>query len=57
MECPLCKGCGEVDAFDTMEKQKKIAIAKTLRDNNLSIRDIMKVMGYKSPRSIQKLLE
>ena len=37
-------------------KEKSI-MAKKLRDNKYSIREIMNIMGYKSPSSIQLLLE
>lgn len=57
MECPLCNGFGEITPFKTMQKEKKIIIAKTLYKNGLSIRDIMKIMDYKSPRSVQLMLK
>jgi hypothetical protein len=57
MKCPLCEGVGEITPFNTMKIEKKIVLAKTLNDNGLSIRDIMKIMGYKSPRSIQIMLK
>jgi hypothetical protein len=61
--CPNCKfifGVSEDVPKNRSQKeiQKQINIkrAKYLYDEGYTIRAIMKIMGFKSPRSIQKLL-
>jgi len=55
----MCKGIGIIP--DPGLKQKvmdgKKIFAKALRDKGYSIREIMKYMNYKSPRSVQKLID
>ena len=59
MKCILCKGTGEIiepnGKKKNMELKKKAA--KLLRIENYSIREIMKIMNYKSPKSVQDLLD
>lgn len=61
INCPVC-GIGKIDApkFDP-EKKDELAIkrkaANTLRAANFSIREIMRLLGYKSPLSVQLLLK
>lgn len=54
--CPLCLG-----TFAISEPQPKMTIKKAqalrLRSQGLSIRAIMKIMRYRSPRSVQELLD
>ncbi len=54
----MCKGCGEIEAPSLSQKimveKKSTAIA--LRSQGYSIREIMKLMKYKSPRSVTDLL-
>lgn len=52
--CPLCEGKGKV--IDKMPKKIMIKKIKKMRELGFSIREIMRVLNYKSPRSIQVLL-
>lgn len=54
----MCEGCGEIDAPSFRQKlmKEKKAIARRMRKEGYSIREIMVTMKYKSPRSIVKLL-
>jgi len=58
IKCPMCEGCGEIEAPHFKQKimNEKAATAKRMREQGYSIREIMKAIGYKSPRSIQQLL-
>jgi hypothetical protein len=56
--CPLCNGSGEIKLPSHRQKlmaEKKNA-AKALRSKGYSIREIMTIMKYKSPRSVVTLL-
>jgi len=58
IKCPMCEGCGEIDAplfRQKLMKEKEIT-AKRMRKQGYSMREIMEAMGYKSPRSIFQLL-
>ena len=60
MECPICKGSGSVEkAAHTAEPRirRRSEIAKTLRSEGYSIREIMALMGYKSTNSVSILLK
>lgn len=59
MCCPICKGTGtlEVPTFKQKALQEKRTTAKALKEQGYSIREIMKIMKYKSPRSVQTLLQ
>lgn len=52
--CPLCEGKGKV--IDKMPKKIMIKKIKKMRELGFSIREIMRALNYKSPRSIQVLL-
>ena len=58
MCCPICKGSGmlNVPTFKQKAMKEKKQIALNLKEQGYSIREIMKIIGYKSPRSIQILL-
>lgn len=55
--CPICKGTGKITTIKaenyTLENRKR---AKKLHKEGYSYREIMTMMGYKSPRSISKLM-
>jgi nanoRNase/pAp phosphatase (c-di-AMP/oligoRNAs hydrolase) len=57
--CPMCKGCGEITAPQLKRKimDEKRLTAKKLREQGYSIREIMRLMNYKSPRTVVVLLE
>jgi transposase len=57
--CPICKGSGTLNAptFKQKALQEKRKTAISLKKQGYSIREIMKIMGYKSPRSIQTLIK
>jgi C4-type Zn-finger protein len=59
MKCPICKGSGEIpDSRKRVPKAIDNAIMSgLLRDAGYSIREIMKFLGYKSPRSVALCLE
>lgn len=60
MKCPTCKGHGEIEkpgnTIVSRQRRRK-EIAKTLRSEGYSIREIMALMSYKSTNSVSKLLE
>ena len=60
-KCPICNGTGEYELplparmkVDKTEIKKRIAIE--LHAKGYSIRQIMRALDYKSPRSIQVLI-
>jgi hypothetical protein len=59
--CPLCKGEGFYTPVTLeqrhIEKRFRLTQAKKYRDMGFSIREIAKIMGYGSPRSVQVLLK
>lgn len=59
MCCPICKGTGklEVPTFKQKALAEKRQTALKLKEQGYSIREIMKIMKYKSPRSVQTLLQ
>lgn len=59
IKCPVCEGIGELDA-PALDKDiigKKKRAAGLLKEAGFSFREIMRFLGYKSPRSVQYLLE
>lgn len=58
IECPVCLGWGELDApKPDKQMSDKVKAAKALKKAGFSFREIMKLMDYKSPRSVSYLLE
>lgn len=58
INCICCKGTGKIDKPKKQsDLQIKINAAKTLRKAGYSIREIMNLLGYKSPQAIQYILE
>lgn len=59
IKCPICKGEGEINAPSLRHKRMaaKTVIAQNLKDEGYSFREIMRIMGYKSTRSVGVLLE
>jgi hypothetical protein len=60
IQCPICKGKGVLTEPLTIPKdlaKERIVIAKALREKGYSIREIMKLMNYKSPLSVTLLLK
>lgn len=60
IKCPICHGKGELDGPKNIPKdllKKKEDWAKLLRGEGYSIREIMQIMNYKSPLSVQMLLK
>lgn len=62
-KCPLCHGSGIIDQpYEKRKETKRLKvlrtpeIAKSLRRKGHSIREIMKMMEYKSTVSVQLLL-
>ncbi len=58
MKCPYCGGVGEIEAPEFKNKmlEEKRLAALTLREQGYSIREIMRIMKYKSPRSVHILI-
>lgn len=58
IHCPLCNGIFALkENFDYNKIKPKRIKARALRERGLTIRAIMKIMNYKSPRSVQDLLD
>jgi hypothetical protein len=59
MKCPFCNGVGEIEAPEFKNKllEEKRLAANTLREQGYSIREIMRIMKYKSPRSVHILIQ
>lgn len=58
-KCPLCKGSGKFEfpksvEVDSVEIKRRIAVE--LKAKGYSIRQIMRGLNYKSPRSVSYLL-
>jgi hypothetical protein len=60
MRCPVCKGKGELpeprQAGRDRSKERR-DMAKVLRKNGYSIRQIANFLGWKSPRSVVLALD
>lgn len=58
MKCPVCEGTGFINTQKnpTLVDMKRMA-AKELRKKGLTMRDIQKVLGYKSVSTIKFLLK
>jgi hypothetical protein len=60
MECPICRGRGDIVAPESsrlgMMDLKRNA-AKVLRQSGYGIRQIQRLLGYKSPRSASLLVK
>jgi hypothetical protein len=59
IECPMCEGHGTIDGpAKTVEARarRKSEIAKTLKKEGYTVREIMALMGYKSTNSVSVLL-
>lgn len=57
--CPICKGQGKVDKPKqdvAARKRRKKEIATTLRLEGYTIREIAALMGYKSPSTVDYIL-
>ena len=57
--CPICGGSGELPESYKNKSQKVInnkIMARVLKKEGYSVRQIMKFMDYKSPNSVQKFL-
>ena len=57
LTCECCFGTGKVIEDDKLNKARAVRVARFLRSEGISIRKIMRLMDYKSPRSVQDLLE
>lgn len=58
--CPICKGTGKIKLPYTQTTDDVILkkmMAKVLRKEGFSVRQIMKFLGYKSPRSVARFFE
>jgi hypothetical protein len=60
MKCPVCKGKGELPEPRKVARDRtreRYEMAKVLRANGYSIRQIADFLGWKSPRSVVVALE
>ena len=59
MKCPACKGAGEllICPHHRGDVEAKRVAAKALSKAGFSIRQIQRVLNYKSPRSVAAILE
>lgn len=56
--CPICKGTGSLPTPAHQEIDKaKANVARLLKKEGYSIRQIMRFLNYKSPRSVSILLK
>jgi len=55
-KCPTCKGTGKIPLFKKMPLERRISIATSLKLRSYTVREIMVIMNYKSPKSVQDLL-
>ena len=55
MECPICKGKGIIEK-PIIPKDKKDAVLLLVK-NGFGIRMTQRLLGYKSPRSVTKIIE
>ena len=56
-ECPVCKGVGKLSYPESKIKKERKDAVVTLYDNGYGIREIMRLLQYKSPRSVSFILE
>jgi hypothetical protein len=55
-DCPMCNGTGKLDCReDKMGLRRRIA--NRLREQDYTVREIMEMMGYKSPSNVHRLLD
>lgn len=55
VKCPLCKGKGVVASFKNLTIPERIKLVKKLKKQGLTVREMMVILEFKSPRSIQVL--
>ncbi len=58
MKCPLCKGSGQLEKPKHLNDiEEKHAAVLLLHDNKFSVRQIMRIVGYKSPNTVQVVIK
>ncbi|TXH57567.1 MAG: hypothetical protein E6Q97_04315 [Desulfurellales bacterium] len=60
MKCPICKGSGHLPEPKSTQQnaaKQKARMAKVLRDNGFSLRQIQSFIGWKSVRSVTEAIE
>lgn len=59
VQCPICHGKGEIDKATMRGKflDKKESVCKLLKAEGYSVREIMNLLGFKSPRAVQYYLD
>ena len=56
-KCPVCKGKGSLEEPEKHKINKSVTnrvMARLLKKDGYSVRQIMRFMNYKSPNSIQR---
>lgn len=62
MECPICRGKGSIEIPASKNPNIRIIlnveyIAKQLRKEDYSYREIARLMGYNNPQSIKNIVD
>lgn len=58
MKCPMCKGIGKLEKPKHLnDREEKHAAALLLHDHKFSVRQIMRIVGYKSPNTVQVIIK
>jgi hypothetical protein len=56
-KCPYCDGTGIKQDFKKLEREKKERVVLFLHKEGYKWSDILKLTGYKSPRSISQIIK
>ena len=57
IECPICKGVGKIEYPKDRAIDFKKRAVKILHNHEFGVRQIQRLLGYKSPRSVAVILE
>ncbi|RLI72266.1 MAG: hypothetical protein DRP02_02310 [Candidatus Gerdarchaeota archaeon] len=55
-ECPTCQGCGKIENKELSAVDKKTAVI-CLYENNFGVREIQRLLGFKSPQSVSRIID
>ena len=57
IRCPICKGRGKIERPSRHTGDRKKEAVRLLIKEGFSYREVMRLLDYKSPGSVQKALE
>lgn len=59
IKCPVCKGLGEIEKprHDKDFQKTRERMVFVLHKEGFSIREIMRLLEYKSPRSVHQIIK